>query len=103
MASVASGRSALPGAQQQLTLVPLEVPVAARRAWLALPFRDQRACSSCGATDVTTAGKRRSSQRCLACFTARKRGGPSAGRGLDQRRRLLGEGLADAASRRSVT
>ncbi len=66
-------------AREQLELLPREASPAVRRGWLALPFRDTRACSSCGAVGATTAGKRRSSQRCVTCFALqRRRGHPGA-------------------------
>ena len=46
------------------------------RAWRALPFRSSRTCAGCGEVTLT-AGKRRSSQRCLACFAITQRKGRS--------------------------
>jgi hypothetical protein len=58
----------------QLPLLPPAegVPANVRRAWLALPFRDQRPCAVCG-TVALTAGRRRSSQRCLDCHASGRR------------------------------
>jgi hypothetical protein len=52
----------------------VEAPVDAdlRWAWSALPFRDVRACKTCG-EQRTCAGRRRTSQLCLACFAAANR------------------------------
>jgi hypothetical protein len=59
--------------EQLPLLAPAEgVPANVRRAWLALPYRDQRPCSVCG-TVAVTAGRRRTSQRCLECHATRRR------------------------------
>jgi hypothetical protein len=64
----------VPEPLDQLPLLPPAsgVPVHVRRGWLALPYRDHRQCVACGATCMT-AGKRRSSQRCLECHASRRR------------------------------
>ena len=70
---------------EQLSL-QVETPVDpdVRWAWSALPFRDVRACRQCGEQRMC-AGRRRSSQLCLACFALasrpRKRRRGSAGTG----------------------
>jgi hypothetical protein len=43
-----------------------------RWAWSGLPFRDVRACAGCG-EQRPCAGRRRTSQRCLACFAEANR------------------------------
>jgi hypothetical protein len=49
-------------ATTQLELLAPELSQAVRRAWLALPFRNTRTCSNCGAVGVTTRRERPTSR-----------------------------------------